>query len=95
MEVRARLITDLEEEILFQLSMHETELPMLAIVERISGNTNIVSLARMHETLIQLEVDELITTVSSSRKRNYKITTVGLATLQTDWSHYARSVNKI
>lgn len=93
MKVRARLITDLEEEILFLLSQQEVELPLLTIVERVSQNTNKrVSLGRVHEILMQLEANELIYTTISSSKRNYKITAAGISALQTDWSSYRKSL---
>ena len=96
MEVRERLITDLEEEILFLLSLQETELSTLAIVERTSRNMQrLLSLARVHETLLQLEANGLINTTSSNAKKNYTITDAGITALQTDWSHYSRSLNEL
>ncbi len=95
MEVYESLITDLEEEILFQLSLQETELQILLLTERVAHNMDkIVSVGLVHEILIKLECNGLVQTTISNTRRNYKITATGIATLQTDWSHYKKILNR-
>lgn len=89
-----RLMTDLEEEILFLLSLQKDEMSTLVIAERVGSSMNkFVSLATVHRTLLQLESDGLICTKTLNTKRNHKITPAGVVTLQTEWSHYNKSLN--
>jgi hypothetical protein len=93
MKASERLITDLEEEILFRLSLQKTALPLLTIVECVSQHMNrYVSLGRTHEVLEKLEASGFTYAVSSKTKKKYKITTAGIAALQADWIQYSRNL---
>lgn len=89
MKIAERLITDLEEEILFLLSLQKTELFTLAIAKVVNANMkNFISLAQIHVTLLQLERSGLIDKTILSTKHAYTITASGIQALQKDWNHY-------
>lgn len=89
MKLAERLITDLEEEILFLLSLQETELSTLAIANVVCLNLKyFISLAQIHVTLLQLEKSGLIDKTILNAKHAYTITASGVEALQKDWNYY-------
>ena len=94
MKVTERLMSDLEEEILFLLSIKQNDLSTLAVAEHVCEKFNtFISQARIHETLMRLSSDGLIYITIVQEKRHYKITASGLAALQTDWDYYRRNLS--
>lgn len=91
-----RLMSDLEEEILFLLGIQEASLMMLEIFEHVSRNmSKAISLSHVHETLIQLESAGLVTMTRQQPRKHYSITVEGIATLQRDWNKYSSNIKRI
>lgn len=88
-------MTDLEEEVLFQLSRQERELSVIALAERLSqGMKSLILLATLYQTLFQLEERALIGVSYVNAKKRYRITNQGVAALQRDWKFYREHVNE-
>lgn len=81
-------MTDLEEEILFQLITCNHK-GLLMLSEEVSTKMkNNVPLGIFHETILKLVEKGLIQPVRVKMRRNYSITEAGSEALQQEWRYY-------
>lgn len=83
-----RPMTDLEEEILFQLISCECK-GLLMLSEKVSLNmSGDIPLGVFHGVILKLEKEGLIRSVRIDMRREYSITELGTEALQREWSYY-------
>lgn len=81
-------MTDLEEEILFRLTVCEFQgIPALAAQVTISMS-RVIPMAEVHKAMVSLVETGLVQSVKVGSRKKYSITESGKAALQREWSYY-------
>ena len=82
------MMTDLEEEVLFQLSKQRTAMSAVALADDIAvAMRRVIPLAAIYQTLRQSGEKGLVEVVTSSPRKGYRITAAGITALQHEWNY--------
>lgn len=82
------MMTDLEEEVLFQLSKQRTAMSAVALADDIAvAMRKIIPLAAIYQTLHQSNEDGFVEVVTSNSRKSYRITAAGITALQREWNY--------
>lgn len=88
MEAVARLMTDLEEEILFQLTISDSQ-GSLALADKASVSMDrTIPLGVFHETMLELKARGFVQSKNGASRKIYSITDSGKEALQQEWAYY-------
>lgn len=89
--MRELIITDLEEQILFLLQMHETNMSLLNLTDKVSAaEEKIISMAKVHETISVLEIRGFVRIDKVNNRTQCTITATGIKALHQDWNYYTK-----
>lgn len=81
-------MTDLEEEVLFQLSKQRTAMSAVALADDIAvAMRRVIPLAAIYQTLRQSGENGLVEVVTSNSRKSYRITAAGITALQREWNY--------
>jgi hypothetical protein len=87
-KVSVRLLSDLEEEILFRLTTCDS-LASLALAGQVSLSMDrSIPLGVFHEAVLKLEQEGLVHSVKIMLRKSYSITQAGKTALQHEWNYY-------
>lgn len=87
--MRELIITDLEEQILFLLQMHETRMSLVDLTNKASSAAGkMILMANVHQTILGLENRGFVMIEKVNKRTQYIITAIGREALHEDWSYY-------